>query len=373
MSTVGAAPGDAVGTSLARDWTAPAASTPAARVPDPLASLASSMGDAVEELTFMFSENVEQSSRTFEEKVKIDSHHAKKFDSMPVERVHAVVRMLEGSKAYAQVRTMARQFMLAYQRGEAEPERFLLLSNLRPELRYAALRQVLDGLEAGGQQAPPVVSAEYRDLKAEHGGRLQTLFDASAPSPRTARAPADAAQARSEESVLGTLMLKPTVRSVFDAAAGLSEPMHLGGSLHAFQQAGAHLLRRAEGVAMLVIVNNLVAAVRSMLFFAAELEAREREGDDADQRRRNRHLHVRLLLDIAHSSLPSGLVEKLLASLHPGRSPAIRQARPIFLSAMHRQIGLWPDAVFPSLESRSTVREQLLRMQSMSRPGMSVR
>lgn len=338
------------------------------------------MGDAAEELTFMFSEKSERAKRAFE--AQVDRALDTEFDDIPIERVHAVVRMLEGSKAYAQVRTMARQFVLAYERGEPEPENFLRLHNLRPEMRYAALRQVLDTLASQGQEVPTALRAEHRALIDSHGDDLNGLFGAVLPTPAAAgRAvpPPGGTQSLSEAAVLSVLALRPTARAVFDAASGLDAPQQLGNSLHGFQLASTQLLRRAENLATLVIVNRLIGTVRSMVFFAAELEGRRssrdpsRDGDDEDKRRRNRHLHVRLLLDIANASLPSGLVDKLMASLHPKGVPAASPQRPVFLSALHRQIGQWPDAVFPGPESRHAVREQVLRLQPVTRPGMSVR
>jgi hypothetical protein len=322
----------------------------------------------------MISEKAEQAEKTLEERLEnyTDAEH-----EVRIEQVHEVTRMIEGSQTYAQIRAMVKLFVRALERGDPQAQQMLLLKNLRPETRYAALRLVMDSLQADGIAPPDALQQERRDLMTQHGARLRSLFGAgtSAAASGEPGAPPAALADMPVAPVLQILALKATVRSIYDTALNLGEPQGLGDSLNVLQQRSAGLLGQADRAGVLAIITNLICAARSMLAYARELEERQqkKDKDDAEKRRAARHLRARLLLDIANSSVPSGLIDKLLASLHPGRLPPTAATKSAVLSVLHRQVRRWPDVVFAGTDSRKLVLDQLVRMQSMSRLAISTR
>lgn len=345
--------------------------------------------DAAEELTFQFSEVVESRQRTLEDRLQAGSEPAT-HESMTIEQVHSLMRLMEGREAYDHLRAQARAFAQAVKSGSDEALQLLLPQSMPAQKRYAILRLCIDSLQAGGD------ADKAQRLRAEHGALLREPSGWLAevgrpPAPVSAR---DAAQDRQEAFVqlLGT---RPTARSLFDAAAALDASPHLLGGLDQVRSAwrGLHSPDTLAHVGAIVAVNQMVLVVRSMIGFAGELMAYAGMGEgDA---RQDGGVHARTLIDLANSAVPSPVLDKLATAIlgaprqcthcAPRRllkcahctaraipctcaPPACRCIAPRswLFSFLHQQVRRWPEPVWTLGEAKALVLQQLVRKQAAS-------
>ena len=352
---------------------------------DPQAWLAS----AAEELTFQFSEIVEAREHALETRLESQSgeHVAQ---TLKVEQVQAIARLMEGREGYDFLRAQARAFAQAHQENPEQAIAMLHLESMTPDRRYALIRMAQQTLE----------SQEASEASRQS---LQRLQDAPAPGVSPLWRTHTLVKAVSEGTdqvqpyldpyytLIGT---QPSARTVFDTAVELADSQGLLMALSRMQRAwGRHLpVSEMEQLGGLWIVQRLVQVVRTMHHETQALL--DHFGVLGGHQHTQFNRHVRSLLDLTQSSLPANLIDKLIttwtaspricsrclprsllrcASCHRSRmrcmcapvtrSCTCKDTRAFLLSLLHLHARNWPEAVWASADTKKSLLEQLIKKQ----------
>jgi len=326
------------------------------------------MGNAAEELTFQFSEAVEAEAHALEARLSTDE--AMSTDDISIQQVHRILRILEGREGHAQLRSQARSFARAYGEGQADAFDLLAPESFKPEHRYAMMRLASEALEMAGQRDDTgQLERSMKALAGTHGDELRRFFELMSKKGTGWSESTDVADASNafHDPYFQLLATKPTVRSMFDTAAERQSMSDMGATLAMMQRAWARQTNRAEQIGAFVVLSRLAGIVQTMLFFARDLAA---HAGSADTPAAAHHKHARSLIDLANSSVPGGLLDKLATSLLP---QAGKDTRTRFFSFLHRQVRQWPDPIWVSPDSKAMVLQQLVNRQQLPRDPNSPR
>ncbi|MBV6322447.1 hypothetical protein [Duganella violaceipulchra] len=312
--------------------------------------------NAAEELTFQFSELVEARDRTLEERFSAgDELHEE--SQISIHQVRAVLRLMEGRDGYDRLRGQARVFAQAFREGEAGVMELLSPKFFAPHERYALLRLAADVLDQDSA-ASGRLADDARALVDRHHDQMGGLF-ATLPALKQARAVTAGQPGEAAKQFLQLLAATPTVRSVLDVLAETAGEDGAGPVLNTMQQTLGGQIGLLEQIGVFVTVSRLVGAVRTMLAYGGELAAYP-AAPAVGSNCAMSFKHTRALIDIANSSVPGGLLDKLAVTVLGRSAPAARWR---LFSVLHRQARRWPNEVWASLDARALVLQQLVRKQ----------
>lgn len=314
------------------------------------------LANAAEELTFQFSEIVEARERALEDRFS-EIHELHQDADISTQQVRAVLRLMEGREGYDALRSQARHFAKAFSEGRPDAMDLLSPEFFKPHERYGVLRLAMDALEETGQkETSGRLAGDLRTLATQHKDQLQSVFGSL--SAVESACTAAESEDKLRDQYFQLLAVKPTVRSVLDAAVEMGGIANAGSSLNAMQKAWAEQ-SRLEQIGIFVVVSRLVGGVQTMIAHGRELISYSGKTPENDPSLP--YKHARTLIDIASSSVPGNLLDKLAAAIL-GQSQ--RESRHGFFSFLHRQVRHWPDAVWASAEGKAIVLQQLVRKQS---------
>lgn len=314
------------------------------------------LANAAEELTFQFSEIVEAQARALEDRFS-EIHELHQDADISTQQVRAVLRLMEGREGYDALRSQARHFAKAFSEGRPDAMDILSPGFFKPHERYGVLRLAMEVLDETGQKETTGRLVDgLRTLATQHKDQLQSVFGplSAVEFARTAVGSQD----KLRDQYFQLLAVKPTVRSVLDAAVEMDSIDNAESSLNAMQKAWAEQ-SQLEQIGIFVAVSKLVGGVKTMIAHGRELMSYPGTIQKNDPSLP--YKHARTLIDIASSSVPGNLLDKLAAGIL-GQSQ--RDSRHGFFSFLHRQVRHWPDVVWASAEGKAIVLQQLVRKQS---------
>lgn len=350
------------------------------------------MANAAEELTFQFSETLEAQGHALEQ--RLEAQREEVLDSpQKIQQVQAVLRLMEGREGYQFLRSQARAFAQAYRENPDQARAMLDLAALTPERRHAllCLAQEAVAMSSGVAHLKGAVQA----LQSDTAATVRQARDTQSLAQRIFEAPAD--RPLPTDTYFTLVGTQPTVRTVLDTAVELGAETHVLQALSQMQRDWGQTLPMVglEQMGGLLMVHRLIQVVRSMMHETGQLMAGFGLIQPEDSARMNRQ--VRSLLDLAQSTMPSGLIDKLatgwLASARccprcSGKSVArcarceparrtctcVGQARPCTCSdsrsflfgLLHLHARRWPEAVWASPDCKKALLEQLVRKQPAS-------
>ena len=342
---------------------------------------------SAEELTFQFSEVVEAKESSLEERLTREKQVKEKSVAIKVEEIQAIMKLLEGKTGYEILRGQARGFAALYQRAPEAAIKQLDLDSMPAEKKYALLTMALGTLGTTKDHTDTQVSL------VAHIQRQDNPFQKINHQQIAALAGKKEASDSEQIDVLTqAISLHPSIKGVWDlvtekSAGNLIEALHK--TRLEWQASNISII---ENVGAFMILHKIITIIQSMSTDTEKILARIGALDirktDLLQK------HTKLLIDLAQSSTPSTLIEKILVSLKSIKRRCSRcislhcldcknclgdatvcsclddvkchctDSQTFFLSVLHLHARGWPKDVWISSDAKSLVLDQLLKKQN---------
>lgn len=308
--------------------------------------------EAFEEITFQASEREEAELHD-----ELHDRHVQDAElirgALPVEKVVAVMRLMEGQQGYQLLRTQARIFARDF---EADPhgalERLKLLSH-RPEERFALLSMAESLIEKTRGQRPGADATlqALRQLEHQDAQQIRHLIKVYEATQRKQDTPVSA-----PSSPLLQLLSSPLSPRMLIDAVGSSEGLKaLSRQVHGLPQEG-HFESPAAFVGLSVALAQMMAVLRTMDDHAAGLG--QAIGLPAGEQPKL----LRQLMDLCRTAAPRPKLEKLrtdlLKMVGPQRSSQLDQA-------LLKQVSQYPEPVWISTDAKTAIQTCLREAQGL--------
>lgn len=346
------------------------------------------LANASEELTFQFSETIENLHHSEENKAKSDLEKQKEA-TLSVQKITAILKIMQSDKEYDYLRSHARNIALQIKNSSADYAELFDIYSLESDHKYTLLRLTIDALEKANQVD---IAAK---LHKEHGAFL-SQNDAYIANILNAREPKKTVENTNEyhRSYFEILEITPSVSTILSTAINLGGLSELNKSIHQMQMHWAKnlSLKDLTQVGTFVLVTRLVQAVQTMIANSKRLMHEvgvENESLEA--------LHFELskrLIDLIGSSAPSiGLdkfgknilqmnrkcpncarsarlfcrkcspSKKYCSCLVPDSACSCKDSKSWFFSILFRHAKTWPNVVWATEEAKNNMLEHIIRKQ----------
>lgn len=319
----------------------------------PLRSASAGLGaEAFEEITFQASEREEAELHD-----ELHDRHVREAElirgALPVEKVVAVMRLMEGSQGYQLLRTQARIFAKDF---EVDPhgalERLKLLPQ-RPDERFALLRMAETFIEITSKHKPEAAATlqALRQLEHQDVDQIRHLIKVYEATQTQQDTPVSAVA-----SPLLQLLSSPlSHRMVLDAVGSGEGLKALSRQVRGLPQEG-HFESPATFVGLSVSLAQLMAVLRTMDDHATQL-VKEVGLPAAEQPKL-----LRQLMDLCRTAAPKPKLEKLRTDLlklvDAQRASQLDQA-------LLKQVSQYPEAVWIHTDAKTAVQNSLRESQGL--------
>lgn len=308
--------------------------------------------EAFEEITFQASEREEAELHD-----ELHDRHVRDAEliqgSLPVEKVVAVMRLMEGNTGFQLLRTQARIFARDF---EADPhgalER-LKLSSHRPAERFALLRMAEALIENTREQQPEAAATlkALRQLEHQDADQIRHLIKVYEATQVEQDSPASA-----PSSPLLQLLSSPLSPRVLMDAVGSTEGLKaLSRQVHRLRQEG-HFESPATFVGLSVALAHMLAVVRTMDDHATRL------GTEIGLPSAEQPKLLRQLMDLCRTAAPKPKLEKLRGDL---LKQVGTQRSSQFDQALLKQVSQYPESVWIHIDAKTAVQTWLREAQGL--------
>lgn len=342
---------------------------------------------SAEELTFHFSEVTEAKETALEDRLERQKQVKEKSSTMKVEQIQTIMRLMEGREGYDILRGQARSFSALYQDDPEAAIRQLDLRNMSAEKKYALLNMALETLDISkNSDNKRVHLAEY--IQKQNNPFQQT--DRFEPLSQMTEKVGNLSEQC--DTLFQAIVMQPTIKSLWD----LINEKSTGNLIEAIKKARLDLggLNKSslESIGAIVIVHKIVSIIHSMHEDAERIMTRIGVQDIWHSDRLQRQ--TKMLIDLAQSSIPSTLIDKLIDSFKSAKRQCPRcllihrrtctdcqgdatrcdcvniskcfcnDFREHTLSLLYLHARQWPHEVWVNTDAKNLVLDQLLKKQN---------
>lgn len=345
------------------------------------------MAVSTEELTFQFSEAAEAKESALEARLMREQEIKEKSFLIKIEEVHAIMKLMEGKAGYEVLRGQARGFASLYAREPEGALKQLDLGNISAERKYALLTMAFEALAVTKDHANAHDSLFAHILKQHNPLQERSQLQMFALKDKKG----DLAL-KQGDNLTQAISMQPSVNIVWD----LINERYAGNLFEALERTRIEWRKSnisiVENVAAFVILHKIMAVIQSMYSdteqFLMRIGALDLRKTDLTLK------YTRLLIDLAHSSMPSTLIEKILSSLKSIKrrcSKCISRHRftcencsnrskdciciedikcqcadckTFYLSLLHFHARRWPHSIWITPDAKNLVLDQLLKKQN---------
>ncbi|MBB3194447.1 hypothetical protein [Roseateles terrae] len=307
--------------------------------------------EAFEEITFQASEREEaELHETLHDEHVRDAELVSR--TLPVEKVVAVMRMMEGQYGYQLLRTQARIFARDFETDPHGALERLKLAPHRPEARLAVMRLAEDLIEKTRQEPEAVATVQaLRQLEQQDADQIRHLikvYDAT-------RSEHEAAVATPNSSLIQLLASPMSTRVLLEAVGSPEGLKTLSRQLNRLPQEG-HFDSPATFVGLSVALSHMLSVIRTMDDHATQL------GKDIGLAETEQPKVLRQLMDLCRTAAPKPKLEKM-------RSDLLKQVGPQqsvqFDQSMLKQVSQYPESVWIHIEAKTAVQSWLRDAQGL--------
>lgn len=307
--------------------------------------------EAFEEITFQASEREEAEVHD-----ELHDHHVREAHAVrgtiPVEKVMAVMRLMEGHRGYQMLRMQARLFAGDFMTDREGALERLKPASMRPEVRLSVMRMAEDLLEQV-QDKPEAAEAlaslrQLEDKDANQIHHLVKVFDATQPKGEGKASAPDSLALQLLASPMSTRVLLDAVGSP-EGLDALRQQIQRLPAEGRFQDAGTF-------VGMSVGLAHMMAVLRTMGEHAAHLGG-ELRLPPVEQGKL-----LRGLLDMCRTAAPRPKLEKLRGDTLrvAGADKSLR-----FDLELMKQVSQYPESVWVNIDAKSAVQTWLREAQGL--------
>ncbi len=347
-----------------------------------------------EEITLQFSDSISANQRVLQDRLRTSVERVPG-ESLSVEQVRTMVKLMEGHEAYDHLRAQVRSFVQAWRQGDQQALAWLLPESMDASKRFSLLRLSIDALEKSGYS--PLANR----LQIENTDILQHTFDlkisnlnSNIGASTTQHSANDTELENNNEKILHLKSIqmqywqlignRPTPRAVLDTASTVGNSDNLLTNLSELQNIVPNFQsQNLEELSAAIIVTHMISVVRTMINHADKLLIHV--GVTSGIALKLSSLYGRHLIDLSNASVTSPLLDKLANTLlaierYCPQCQNIRngllsndnlkatcrcnQPKLWVWSFLYQQVRLWPDAVWTSSEGKGALLQQLVRKQS---------
>lgn len=326
----------------------------AASMAEPLQMRPASAGlgvEAFEEITFQASEREEaELHETLHDEHVRDAELVSR--TLPVEKVIAVMRIMEGEAGYQLMRTQARIFARDFETDPHGALERLKLGPHRPEERLAVMRLAEDLIEKTRQKPEAAATVQaLRELEHQDADQIRHLikvYDAT-------RSEHEGAVTTPNSSLIQLLASPMSTRVLLEAVGSPEGLKALSKQVNRLPQEG-HFDSPATFVGLSVALSHMLSVLRTMDDHATQL------GKDLGLPATEQPKVLRQLMDMCRTAAPKPKLEKL-------RSDVLKQVGPQhnvqFDQSMLRQVSRYPESVWIHIEAKTAVQTWLREAQAL--------
>lgn len=350
-------------------------------------SPSSHLAVAAEELTFQFSETVEAKESSLEERLKRQQRATEKAASLKVEHIQAIIKLMEGKEGYEVLRGQARSFAALYQTNAEAALKHIDLESMSAEKKYALLHLAVNtlGQNPSSRDAQNKLNEYIQQQNnpfrhPEHANIIQAVNSNHQP------------RQHQDNSLPIAISIQPSIKGLWDVISEKSD----GNLMAAIRARRSEWLGDQtfplESMGALLIVHKIVTIIQSMHTHADQIMKKmgiqdTRQGDLLQKQ-------TKMLIDLAQSSMPSALIDRLVDNLKSNKRRCPRcsamkrmvcktckgnslacnckvdmvcqciDVRGYILSLLHWHARQWPMDVWINDDAKNMLLEQLLKKQN---------
>lgn len=342
---------------------------------------------SAEELTFQFSEVTEAKETALEDRLERQKQAKEKFGTMKVEQIQTIMKLMEGREGYDILRGQARTFSALYQDNPEAAIQQLDLSSMSAEKKYALLNMALETLGFNkNTENKSTHLAEY--IQRQRNPFQQT--DRLQPFSQAAEKVSELSGR--DDTLFQAIGMQPSIKGVWDLIAEKSNGNLADAIANTRLEWGGLNESSLEGVGALIIVQKIITIIHSMHQDAERIMTRlgVQEIWHSDRLQRQ----TKMLIDLAQSSMPSTLIDKVFENLKSAKRQCPRcllmhrrrckscqgdatqcdcantfkcsctDFREHALSLLHLHARQWPREVWANMDAKNLVLDQLLKKQN---------
>ena len=337
--------------------------------------------NATEELSMQFSEIMESQQQTLDE--RIEKSVLPSDEEPTIKEIEAVMKLLEGQQGFQAIRNRAHEFAKSYFENPEQAKEMLLMSTLSPEQKYAALRLALEGMQpTNATTSVDSLDASLVALGSKHDAEA---FTQTLNSIRNTHLIETNNDSKLREEYFQLLASLPSIKSIWGLATDRVAVDDLMSTLSQMQRLGNELIPAStlELIGKTFMINRLVQAIRTLMMHAKyllnQMDPLETPTPNLVQQLTSH------LIDLAHSTVSSSLIEKMTSAVTSQPHHCIRRktlrtcictdkskfaclnsdVKPYIYSMLYRTVHRWPEEFWGSQEIRKGVMDQLVRKQGI--------
>lgn len=342
---------------------------------------------AAEELTFQFSEAVEAKETALEERLQRQRRVTEKLGSLSVAQIQAIMTLMEGKEGYEILRGQARSFATLYQTNPELAIKYIELDNIPSEKKYTLLSLATNtlGLNPNSRDAQIKLSQYIQQQNNPFQQPEQTnIFQAVSVKHRPSQ--------QQGSSLPQVVSIQPSIKSLWDVINEKSNGNLLDAMRAIRSEWSDDQTFPLENIGALVIVHKIMTIIQSMHTHAEDIMKRigvqdAWKGDFPKKQ-------TKILIDLAQSSMPSSLIDRLVDSLKSSKRSCPRcttlkhmacttcrgkslacdckvdtvcrctDFRGYILSLLHWHARQWPLEVWINDDAKTMVLDQLIKKQN---------
>ena len=347
----------------------------------------SHMAVAAEELTFQFSEAVEAKETALEDRLKRQRQATEKVGSLKVVQIQAIMKLMEGKEGYEILRGQARSFATLYQTNPEAAIKHIDLDNMASEKKYALLNLAINtlGLNPNNRDAQTKLNQYIQQQKNPFQHPEQTKIIQVVNVKHLPRQQQD-------NSLSQAIHIQPSIKGLWDVINEKSNGNLLDAIRTIRGEWSGDQALPLENIGALMIVHKIMAIIQSMHTHAEQIMKRIGlqdiwKGDFLQKQ-------TKMLIDLAQSSMPSSLIDRLVDNLKSGKRRCPRcttmnfmtcttckgnslvcdckvdtvcrckDFRGYILSLLHWHARQWPLEVWINADAKTMMLDQLLKKQN---------
>jgi hypothetical protein len=263
---------------------------------------------SAEELTFQFSEATEAKETALEARLAREKQAKEKSNTIKVDEVQALMKLMEGEIGYEILRGQARVFAALYQQDPETAIKQLNLDNMPAEKKYALLSMALGTLgttkNRSDTQASLIKHIQQQNNPFQEIHQLQIA---------TRVAKKEVSTPDQNDKLTQLISMPPSIKAIWD----LINEKSAGSLIDALQKTRLEWresnISIIENVGAFILLHKIMTLIQTM---SADTEKiLTRIGVQEIQKTDLLQKYTKLLIDLAQSSMPSTLIERILVSL----------------------------------------------------------
>ncbi len=307
--------------------------------------------EAFEEITFQASEREEAELHE-----TLHDEHVQQAElisrTLPVEKVVAVMRLMEGQSGYQLLRTQARIFARDFETDPHGALERLKLGSQRPAERLAVLRLAEDMIEKSREQPETAATLQaLRELEHQDADQIRHLIKVY----EATRSEHDSPVAAPNSSLVQLLASPLSTRVLLEAVGSPEGLKTLSKQVNRLPQEG-HFDSPATFVGLSVALSHMLSVLRTMDDHATQL------GKDIGLAPTEQPKVLRQLMDMCRTAAPKPKLEKLRADLLKQVGPQLNVQ---FDQSMLKQVSRYPESVWIHIEAKTAVQSWLREAQAL--------